>query len=339
VQQAVGVVPIKERRLTRPTGDLTGCGQRANSKESPTLEEYKRAIETSGFLLEVRVGNLIRDLGYLMTPNSPIPHPEQRTELIEVDVEASRADLVPGAGFSETRLTLLIECKLNSQPIAFFSQPQDCPEANAYRVAYCADPVTDSEGSSSLVEFMCVEKWHHYARATTVATQLCSFTTNKTGKITTDPCSKYRESLNRLCLATAARALRLKGRSAQDRDPRFGFFIELVYPILVAGGPIMSVIPNAGGVRLLSQEHIQLHRGARVDGTLHEFQIDVVTEAALSTLLATIQAEAELLAKWAEYERQVLLPQAPDTQSANRTTPSKRVAGVRTTKSLKGSKK
>ena len=130
------------------------------------------------------------------------------------------------------------------------------------------------------------------------------------GRIITDPCSTYRESLNRLCLATAARAFRLKDRSPKDHDPRFGFFIELVYPILVAGGPIMSVTTDADGVTLSSREHIQLHRGCRVGGTLHEFQIDIVTEAALPTLLATIKTETDVLAEWAKRHRNDLLPRA-----------------------------
>jgi hypothetical protein len=242
-----------------------------------------------------------------MIPNSPIPDPEQSSELIEIDVEATHMNVVPGRSLSMTHTTLLIECKLNSQPIAFFSQPQEYPETNAHRVAYCADPVSVYE---DLLDFMEVKKWHHYARSVTVASQLCSFTKNKEGKITTDPCSTYRESLNRLCLATAARALRLKGRSPEDHNPIFGFFIELVYPILVAAGPLLSVLTEAEGPRLVSEDHIYLHRGARVGGTLHEYQIDVVTERELPTLLGTIQSEAEFLARWAELHRDALLPQA-----------------------------
>jgi hypothetical protein len=288
-------------------GESARCGQPTTGDELQNLEQYRRAIESSGFLLEVRVANVLREHGYLMTPSSPIPHPDQSSELIEIDVEASHQNLVPGPNFSSTDTTLLIECKLNSQPIAFFSLPQEFPETNAYRVAYCADPVSAYD---DLLELMEVEKWHHYARSATVASQLCSFTKNKEGRITTDPCSTYRESLNRLCLATAARALRLKGRSPEDHDPKFGFFIELIYPILVAAGPLLSVITEAEGLRLVKEDHIQLHRGARVGGTLHEYQIDVVTERALPTLLGTIQAEAEVLARWAESHRDALLPKA-----------------------------
>jgi hypothetical protein len=104
------------------------------------------------------------------------------------------------------------------------------------------------------------------------------------------------------------RELRLKDRSPKDHNPVFGFFIELVYPILVAAGPLLSVITDAKGLRLVSENHIHLHRGARVGGTLHEYQIDVVTERALPTLQSTIQAEREFLARWAESHRDALLP-------------------------------
>ncbi len=304
-------------------GEVVSCGEPTNGDELQSLEQYRRAIEASGFLLEVRVADVLRQHGYLMTPNSPIPHPTQSSELIEIDVEASHQNLVPGPRFSSTDTTLLIECKLNSQPIAFFSQPQEFPETNAYRVAYCADPVSVYDG---LLEFMDIEKWHHYARSVTVASQLCSFT-KKGGKITTDPCSTYRESLNRLCLATAARTLRLKDRSPKDHNPVFGFFIELVYPILVAAGPLLSVITGAKGLRLVSEDHIYLHRGARVGGTLHEYQIDVVTERALPTLLGTIQAEREFLARWAESHRDAVLP--PTTRRQGMTKQNKGIAATR----------
>lgn len=146
----------------------------------------------------------------------------------------------------------------------------------------------------------------------------------------TDPCSTYRESLNRLCLATAARVLRMKGTPPQDRDPKF-FFIELVYPILVTGGPILSVFTEPGGIRLQQEDHIALHRGARVGGTVHEYQIDVVTEAALPTLLATIQRERLLLNEYGARHLK-LLQHAPKTGGSESTKPRRRISGSLVTK-------
>jgi hypothetical protein len=309
-------------RIQAESREPTSVGQPSMGDELQDLEGYRRAIEASGFLLEVRVANVVRERGYLTTPNSPIPRPDQPSELIEIDVEASCMDFGPGPSLCQTGTTLLIECKRNSQPMAFFSQPQEYAEANACRVAYCADPVSDFEG---LLEAMEVEKWHHYARSIMVASQMCSFTKDKRGQITTDPCSAYRESLNRLCLATAARALRLRDKSAENRDPRWGYMIELVYPILVASGPLLSVITDAEGPRVVREDCVQLHRGARVDGTLHEYQIDVVTERALPELLSVIKGESELLASWAESNRNALLRQPTKQRSAKR---NKRVAAT-----------
>jgi hypothetical protein len=290
------------------SGELAGCGQPTNGDELPNLEEYRRAIKDSGYLLEVRVANVLRERGYLMTPNSPIPHPEESSELIEIDVEATDMYMASDGTWSSTETTLLIECKLNSQPIAFFSQPEQSPGTNACLMAYYADPISDSH---DLLDFMAIEKWHHYARSVTVASQFCSFKKQGQGKITTDPCPTYRESLNRLCMATAANSLRSKG-SSPERNRIDGYFIRFVYPILVAAGPLLSVITEAEGPRLAREDHILLHRGARVGGNLHEYLIDVVTERALPTLLDTIQAEAEILARWAKAHRDYLL--APPTK-------------------------
>lgn len=156
--------------MTKVADDSTSSTRCVANEETQKLEEYKSAIENSGFLLEARVCGVIRILDYVLTPNSPIPHPEQPNELIEVDVEASAFDFVPKGGWSSTNVILLIECKLNTQPIAFFSHPQPSPE-NSYLAAHCTDPGTAKLGFD-LLEDMSVEKWHHYAGAT-VATQFC----------------------------------------------------------------------------------------------------------------------------------------------------------------------
>ena len=149
-----------------------------------TLADYTRAIEESGFLLESRVARALREMGCSTTPNSPILHPREHNEVIEIDIEASIEGYQHHDLFRGTWSSLLIECKSNHQPIAFFSHPEEKPEINAYCAACCSN----TWNGSDLVAEMDVTQWHHYGRAATVATQLCSFQ-NKSGKIVADPCS------------------------------------------------------------------------------------------------------------------------------------------------------
>jgi hypothetical protein len=130
--------------------------------------------------------------------------------------------------------------------------------------------------------------WHHYCAATEVATQFCSFTRANGKKWKAEPNENYAKSFSNLAVVAGRDWEGMFGLQLQNIQ------VQMTYPVVVFQNPIYRVREEQGKPKVEVVRHIQLHHPANLNGDLMTAQIDVVTEAELPNLLATIQSELEI---------------------------------------------
>jgi len=250
-----------------------------------TAQEVEAAIQESGYLLERRAAQVLEENKFEVFPNWLFPVPGDPGKMNEVDVLARTFEWISGETWSRASAIALVECKNNSQPVAFFLSPQKSPDANDARILYAgfpqdAIPPDDEE----LRKLLKMKDWHHYCQTREIATHFCSFA--RTGKAwKAEPMANYSQSFSALCLATAFGQLSQFSIEAQNIE------LEFYYPIVVFQGPIYAVHVDGANLRTESVGHVQLHHGASVYAKPIKAQVDAVTESEFPTLLQTILKE------------------------------------------------
>jgi hypothetical protein len=260
-----------------------------NTGGTPTVEDMRCAIENSGYLLEGRIARVMTEHGFLVQPNGfyTIPGSEKA---VEVDAEGRASEWVNEANRDTVTALLLVECKNNSQPFAFFTHEQQSPVINAERIRYGGYPSfsTDQETKVQvpLHELLEMKDWHHYARSLEVATQFCSFSrANEKKEWKAEPMEHYAKSFSSLATVAASTQGEIFDLRASNIQ------VQLSYPIVVYQGPLYQVRDDGGRATLEATEHVQLHHSAHLNGGVVSVQIDAVTEREFPRLAARILEE------------------------------------------------
>ena len=246
------------------------------------------AIESSGYLLEGRIGRVLQERGFFAEPNAFRVDPNDAGKTIEVDVQGRYFEWINEDNKDTATASVLVECKNNSQPIAFFVQPQQLTELNVGRILYGGFPSfsmdPDTKIQEPLAGLLGMKEWHHYCQAQEVATQFCGF--SRSGK-------KWKaETMNNYSKSFADVGL----MAAIDSEGAFGLHlqciqVQLAYPVVVFQGPIYRVQDASGKAIVEEVTHLQLHHSAMLNGQMIQAQIDVVMENAFPALLESILAE------------------------------------------------
>src|SRR5690348_2600494 len=95
-----------------------------------TPNEMQEAIESSGYLLEGRIGRVLQERGFFVESNRFNIDPNDSIKTIEVDVQGRYFEWINEGNSDTATASVLVECKNNSQPIAFFMQPHQIAELN-----------------------------------------------------------------------------------------------------------------------------------------------------------------------------------------------------------------
>src|SRR2546425_950840 len=116
-----------------------------------TPEEMAAAIESSGYLLEARAARVLNERGFFAQQNAFWMDPNDKTNPIEVDVVGRSFEWENEENKSTATASVLVECKNNAQPFAFFVQRQEITELNDSRIQYGGFPSfsMDHVGSST----------------------------------------------------------------------------------------------------------------------------------------------------------------------------------------------
>lgn len=253
------------------------------------------AIESSGYLLEGRIGRVLKERGFFVEPNGFRVDPNDASKTIEVDVQGRYFEWINEDNTDTATASILVECKNNSQPIAFFVQQQQLTELNVGRIhhggfpSFSMDP--DTRIQEPLGSLLGMKEWHHYCQTNEVATQFCGFKWTNENKPRekrewkTEPMNNYSKSFADVALMAAV-----------DSDGAFGLHlqciqVQLAYPVVVFQGPIYRVRDVSGKATVEEAMHIQLHHSAMLNGRMIQAQIDVVTESAFPSLMESILAE------------------------------------------------
>ena len=256
-----------------------------------TPQEIDAAIQDSGYLLEQRAARVLEENKFEVFPNSFFPVPGDPGKMNEVNVMARTFEWIGGETWSKVSAIALVECKNNSQPVAFFVSPQGSPDANDARILYAgfpqdAIPPDDEE----LRKLLKMKDWHHYCQAREVATQFCSFAkSGKEKEWKAEPMANYSQSFSALCLAAFTSRLSPLSTEAQNIE------LEFYYPIVVFQGPMYAVHVDGARTNTGSIGHVQLHHASPSYAGPIKGQIDIVTESEFPTLLQTILKELKTI--------------------------------------------
>jgi hypothetical protein len=228
--------------------------------------------------------------GFVVQPNCFYPDPSEPSKSIEIDVAGQYFEWVNETNQDAVTASLLVECKNNAQPFAFFMQTPQIDELIDTRIHYGGFPSfsTDSETHVRipLHRLLDVKDWHHYFEEAEVATQFCSFArANEKKKWKAEPMKNYSESFSALALAT------LVDRGGSPNVRLQSIQVNVSYPIIVFQGPLYRVEKASGKPNLATTDHLALHHATMISGNAVAVQIDVVTEAAFPNLIVTILNE------------------------------------------------
>ena len=191
-----------ERVATMPPSPMNDVSPRDNDSHVDTSftekasegqispAEMTAAIEASGYLLEGRIARVMAERGLFVQPNCFYPDPSESGRSIEIDVVGQYFEWVNETNQDAVSASLLVECKNNAQPFAFFMQTPQIGGLIDTRIHYGGFPSfsTDSETHVRipLHHLLEIKDWHHYFKEAEVATQfygfLCAPTRRRSGK-------------------------------------------------------------------------------------------------------------------------------------------------------------
>ena len=142
---------------------------------SKITKEMEEAVLRSGYLLEQEVDNFLRKNGYLTTPIYTFQKPNG--EIREIDILGESPVLISKKGdFEFVSLKLLVEVKNVSPVICFTRKPIVPIRCFVGDLQFSGMPKNiwnkRNEGID-LLDFLNVEKFHHYYKKEKVSSQLC----------------------------------------------------------------------------------------------------------------------------------------------------------------------
>jgi hypothetical protein len=263
----------------------------------PSAEEIAALVKSSGYLLEGRIARVFNSHCPTAQTNVLHKHPIEPNRLVEIDVEDHYSEWFEPNSY--LRRSVLVECKNNSQPVAFFTR--SCEAAyNIYRITYTGFPrLVEVSGHNLIVPHrLMAERWHHYCLTKEVAAQLCTFKRSKSWELDNDKPNHYRSSMSDLCLIAAT--------GTQPRPSHLtarGVELEIAYPVMVFQGPIYTVREEfePGPFRITGRRevvvepaaHVQFQHTIRLADREINMQVDIVTETEFPRLLNSIEAERQ----------------------------------------------
>lgn len=289
---------------------------KADDLGSITPEEMATAIGSSGYLLEVRIAHVLEENGFFVQSNIFSIMAGDSNKPIEVDVVGRRGELLNDKEQSTVTASILVECKNNTQPFAFFVQQQNIPELSDGRIQYGGFPSfsrdPETQVAIPLHRLLDMKDWHHYCRTPEIATQFCTFTRKGKHSWKAEPNESYTKSFSNLGLL-----------AIHDWEGMFGLHlrniqIQMTYPVVVFQGPIFRVTEESGSAKVQAVKHLQLQHFASSNQGLDAVQIDIVTEDEFPVLIQKIVGELRILRDRVKSQYERLLGSALDQKQAAR---------------------
>jgi hypothetical protein len=296
------IKPLTYSRRTRKTDGITRA-------------DVRDALLRSGYLLERRVADWLREADWAPFANKPYADPNTG-ETRELDVEAFRTYFAGPHRLDTILPTLLIECVNNPQPVAFIASDPRWADLHVKAFRYAGEPSgifqsSESDEIVSLEAFCDLPSIHHYCKGV-FATQYCSFEQKNRGagkgEWFATHSSEHHKVFTDLIDALDQHVDRRDSELPRKAVP--GVWLSLFYPILVLQGEIYAARVTRRSVRLKKVEHIQYRRTVMSRGEQTTYHIDVISERHLPKLVQQIQIESKHIAR-------ILSENAPEVQRSS----------------------
>jgi len=193
------------------------------------------AIESSGYLIEARISRILRQRGFFVESNIFGTDPSDPDKAIEADVVGRYREIIHDENNGSVTAAVFVECKNNSQPLAFFVQPQQVTEIDDNRIKCGGFPAFSMDQETQIQvpmrKLLQMKDWHHYCQVQEVATQFCTF--ERSGKKwKAGPNRNYSASFSKISLMAS---LDIDGGYSA---PLHNIQFQLSYPVVVFQGPI-----------------------------------------------------------------------------------------------------
>jgi hypothetical protein len=265
----------------------------------PTVDQIKKAVEKSGYLLEQRICPTIEQFGFLVTPNEQ--YQDQNTgKSREIDVHAIKLNSLFRNEYIDTLETiLLIGCKNNSTPVIFFTQKNPIPQSVLGEVVLNGYPdgiyEKEPEGVTSIEDYFHFEKFHPNYKVKWIARQFCQMRPKVIGKGSPKENIEWEvsheglyESIEALTKATDYFSSELKNSIVLENGSKDFINLGMVYPILLFAGKIFECRIIGKKYSLFERSHLTFYKSVQsktLEGTYH---IDVIQENYLPKYLSVV---------------------------------------------------
>jgi len=270
---------------------------------SITRPEIRDALLRSGYLLESRVADVLREDYFFVEGNPVYPDPDTGKSR-EFDVSAMFAEPAGPVELDHLFGVLLIECVNNPQPLALLTVEPDLPHLHHYDIKMSGLPVKvidkeDEEASWLLLaDFLNLDKYHHYCNGR-VATQYCSFQ-KKSGQ--KDWMAFHDEThfdaLKKLCDVVEHEIEDHFCNWVFEEGTEERVNVQMYYPLLVLQGDLLDVQVRPRSMHIRKAQHLQYRRSLIRNGEQTTYQIDVITERFLKKYVEICRGEVEKAAKY-----------------------------------------
>src|SRR5688572_1229761 len=263
-----------------------------------STEQVEDALHRSGYLLENRLEKVLHEHGFYVESNSAYLDTET-TKSRELDQYAMKGYVLPSDPTEWVFSVLLIEAVNNPQPIAFFTKESQISPLYREDIKVAGLPVKIPDPGSHrgwifLPEYLTMDEYHHYCQGR-IATQYCSFTQKK-NELGKKEWMAYHDEAHFNGFRTLSQAVeyfkdvQYRGWTGSDVET---VNIEFYYPMVVVQGDLLEIQVESEREHIQPTDHVQ-YRRTSILGTIEiNYQIDVVTERHVPTLLNMIRSEMQ----------------------------------------------
>jgi hypothetical protein len=277
-------------------------------------KEMKDAIARSGYLMEQRLVPLVGSFGFKATPNERFRDPDTG-QLRELDISAISAERIGKRGYEFVFPSLLIACKNLQCPLVFFTQREIRLHwfLGALQVSGLPlEIIAKGRPRQPLTEFLRLDRFHHYYRTGHIASQFCAvYEVKKQNR----PLFEAGQTIaGRIDLFQDFDAL-AKAVVAEKREYGDSFRLDrrgeklnlqIYYPCFVTSGLLVECFIGDRRPRYRRVHQVGYLLRTRIGSKRRDLRIDVVDEAGLRRLLATVCKEAGQIAERIHRRRRLI---------------------------------
>jgi hypothetical protein len=264
--------------------------------------EMLEAIARSGYPIEQRVAQAIREHGYSVQTNPAYTDPETGKSR-EYDISAINLAMIRRRTIDAVWPLLVCECENNEQPIVFFTSESFLGFMN---LKYSGLPVKiiSAKRLVPLWEFLGTKRFHHYGQGK-VATQYCTFhRKNESARWTASHSEAHQTFLT--LVNAVEHGIDDCGSWVSPGRSKERINVQIFYPLLVLQGDIYEAQTDTSPLVIQEVEHVQYYKEIWDGRGNKTYYIDVITERYLSKYLDLVSKEVETIRRRLQRQRTIV---------------------------------